>query len=116
LGADTQIRPGRPGGGSACLDDAGQEQGEPAEGDVGADAVFEPVVDRAQAEDLFHVPSASLDLEEVLVAGAMSAADRWGSLEVRAGQTPAQLVALRWGTAPALLDFCSVKILGFASA
>src|SRR4051812_39792469 len=38
---------GGPGAAGAGLDDAHQQQGEPAEQDVGADAVFEPVVDRA---------------------------------------------------------------------
>jgi hypothetical protein len=47
------VVPALAGGG---LDDAYEQQREPAEHDVGADALFEPVVDRAQVEDLFHVP------------------------------------------------------------
>ena len=35
---------------------------------VRADAVLEPVIDRAQVQDLFHVPPAAFDLEELLVA------------------------------------------------
>jgi hypothetical protein len=41
--------PGLPG---LVLRDADEEQGEPAEDDVGADALFEPVVDRAQVQAL----------------------------------------------------------------
>jgi hypothetical protein len=44
-------------------------EGEPAEDDVGADALFEPVVDGAQVKDRFHVAPASLDFQELLVAG-----------------------------------------------
>ena len=36
--------------------------------DVGADAVFEAVVDGAQVEDGLHVPPAAFDFEELLVA------------------------------------------------
>ena len=36
--------------------------------DVGADAFFEPVIDRAQVQDLLHVPPAAFDLQELLVA------------------------------------------------
>jgi hypothetical protein len=57
-----------PGGGGAGLDDAGEQQGQPAQQHVGADAVFEPVVDRAQVEQLFHVAPAAFDLQELLVA------------------------------------------------
>jgi hypothetical protein len=56
------------GGGDAGLDDSDQEQGELAQQHVGADAVLEPVIDRAQVQDLFHVPPAAFDLEELLVA------------------------------------------------
>ena len=41
--------PGLPGAG---LDDPDQEQGEPAEQDVGADAVLEAVEDGAQVDDV----------------------------------------------------------------
>ena len=59
------VVPGLAGGG---LDDADEQQREPAQQDVGADAFFEAVVDRAQVEDLLHVPPAAFDLEELLVA------------------------------------------------
>ena len=45
-----------------------EQQREPAQHDVGADAVFEAVVDRAQVQDLLHVPPAAFDLQELLVA------------------------------------------------
>ena len=57
--------PGVAGGG---LDDADEQQREPAQHDVGADALFEAVIDRAQVEDLLHVPPAAFDLQELLVA------------------------------------------------
>src|SRR3954469_21119717 len=57
-----------PGGAGLGLDDADEQQGEPAEDDVGADAFFEPVVDRPQVDDLFHVSPAAFDLQELLVA------------------------------------------------
>jgi hypothetical protein len=72
-----QLRPGVPVGG---LGDAGQERGEPAEDDVGADAYFFAVVDRAQVDDPFHVAPAALDFEELLVARAMSLVGSLGSL------------------------------------
>ena len=50
------------------LDDADEQQREPAQHDVGADAVLAPVVDRAQVEDLLHVAPAALDFQELLVA------------------------------------------------
>ena len=53
---------------AGVLGDAGQEQGEPAEGDVGADAVLAAVVDRPQVDDLLHVAPAALDFQELLVA------------------------------------------------
>jgi hypothetical protein len=36
---------------------------------VGADPLFQPVVDGAQVDDLFHVPPAASDFQELLVAG-----------------------------------------------
>src|SRR5215471_7882305 len=63
VGADG--RPGAVGGG---LGDADEQQREPAEQDVGADAVFEAVVDRSQVDDLFQVTPAAFDFEELLVA------------------------------------------------
>jgi hypothetical protein len=44
-----------------------QEAGEPAQKDVSADPLFEPVVDRTQVKDGFHVPPAALGFEELLV-------------------------------------------------
>src|SRR5208337_2428021 len=58
----------RPGGSARVLGDAGQEEGEPAEDDVGADAFFLAVVDRAQVDDLLHVAPAALDFQELLIA------------------------------------------------
>src|SRR6185437_3427887 len=51
------------------LGDADEEQGEPAEDDVGADTLFEPVIDGPQVDDLLHVSPAALDFEELLVSG-----------------------------------------------
>ena len=51
-------RRGGVGSARASLDDPGEEQREPAEQDVGADAVFEAVEHRAQVQDLFHAPAA----------------------------------------------------------
>jgi hypothetical protein len=58
---------GRPGGVGGGLDDADQQQGEPAEDDMCAYAFLESVVDGPQVDDLFHVPPAPLDFEELLV-------------------------------------------------
>jgi hypothetical protein len=44
-----------------------EQQGEPAEQDVRADAVLPAVVDRAQVERRLHVPPGPLDLEGLLV-------------------------------------------------
>src|ERR1700754_3270834 len=55
-----------PGGVGLGLDDADEQEGEPAEYDVGADAFFEPVVDRPQADDLLHVVPATLDSRSCL--------------------------------------------------
>jgi hypothetical protein len=52
-----------PGGAGGVLDDPDQQQGEPAQHDVGADALFQPVVDRAQVDDLLHVTPAAFDLQ-----------------------------------------------------
>src|SRR5271170_799341 len=58
----------RPGAAAGVLGDPGEEEGEPAEQDVGADALFFPVVDGAQVDDLLHVPPAALHFEQLLVA------------------------------------------------
>src|SRR6266511_4009857 len=63
LGAD-----GGPGLVGGRLDDADQQQGQPAQRDVGADAFFQAVVDRPQVDDLFHVPPAAFDFQQLLVA------------------------------------------------
>jgi hypothetical protein len=60
LGADA--RPGASGGG---FGDADEQQGQPAEQDVGADALFAAVVDRPQVDDLFQVAPAAFDLQEL---------------------------------------------------
>src|SRR5215211_8086514 len=60
-----QVAPGVVAGG---LGDADQQQGEPAQDHVGADAVFEAVVDGAELEGGLHVPPAAFDFEELLVA------------------------------------------------
>jgi len=46
--------------GGGVLDHAEQEQGEPAQLDVGADPVLAVVEDRAQAEGALHVAPAAL--------------------------------------------------------
>ncbi|WP_405088491.1 hypothetical protein [Microbispora sp. NBC_01389] len=58
----------RPGHAGLGLNDADEQQGEPAQDDVGADAFFEPVVDRPQVDGLLHVAPAALDFQELLVA------------------------------------------------
>src|SRR6266545_1863473 len=78
VGAD-----GRPGSAGGGLGDADEEQGQPAEQDVGADAVFEAVVDRAQVQDRLHVAPAAFDLQELLVAHGDVF---WGQFRVRAAQ------------------------------
>lgn len=65
FGADPLPGPGVPGGG---LGDADQQQGQPAQQDVGADPVLAPVVDRAQVEDLLHVTPAAFDFQQLLVS------------------------------------------------
>ena len=54
LGADPLPGPGVPGSG---LGDADQQQGQPAQQDVGADPVLAPVIDRPQVEDLTSCPA-----------------------------------------------------------
>src|SRR5690348_16641172 len=60
-----QFRPGRAAG---VLGDAGEEEGEPAQDDVGADALFLAVVDRPQVDDLLEVAPAALDFQQLPVA------------------------------------------------
>src|SRR6266851_1205168 len=59
----------RPGVAAGVLGDAGEEEGQPAQEDVGADAVFPAVVDGAEVDDLLHVAPSALDFEELLVPG-----------------------------------------------
>jgi hypothetical protein len=65
-GADVQlvelvadVVPGQAGGG---LGDADQQQGQPAQDDVGADALFEAVVDRPQVQGGLEGAPAAFDL------------------------------------------------------
>src|SRR5215211_8720529 len=53
---------------AAAFGDAGQQQCQPAQQDVGADAVLQPVEDRAQQQVGLQVPEAALGLQQVLVA------------------------------------------------
>src|SRR6185437_10080220 len=57
-----------PGGGAGVPGDAGEQQGEPAQDDVGADPLFLAVVDGPQVDDLLEVPPAALDFQQLLVA------------------------------------------------
>src|SRR5207344_2565052 len=75
------------------LGDADEQQREPAQQDVGADAFFEAMIDRAQVEDLLHVAPAAFDLQELLVTRAMSAAGRCGS-EQRSRYFPSRLASV----------------------
>src|SRR5688572_29613908 len=60
-----QVAPGVVAGG---LGEADEQQRQPAEQDVGADAVLQAVVDGTQLERGLHVPPGALDLEQLLVA------------------------------------------------
>src|SRR5215211_8443475 len=53
---------------AAAFGDAGQQQRQPAQQDVGADAVLQPVEDRAQQQVGLQVPEAALGFQQVLVA------------------------------------------------
>ena len=57
-----------PGGAGASFGDADEQQGEPAQQHVGADAGFEAVEDGAQLEGGLEVAEAAFGFEEVLVA------------------------------------------------
>jgi hypothetical protein len=57
-----------PGGAAGVFGDAGQEQREPAQDDVGADALFLAVVDGAQVDDLLEVSPAALKGEAGMLA------------------------------------------------
>jgi len=56
-----------PGKAAAAFRDAGQQQGQPADQDVGADAVFEAVEHRASQQGRFQVVEAAFGFQEVLV-------------------------------------------------
>ena len=47
-----------------------EEEGEPAEDDVGADPVLAPMPDGAQVDDLLHVAPAALDSQQLLLPGS----------------------------------------------
>src|SRR5712691_8391708 len=86
-----EVAPGFAGG---VLGDADEEQGEPAEQDVGADPVFLAVVDGAQLEARLQVAPGALDLEQLLVAEATSSAERVGS-DVRRRNLPSRRSSAR---------------------
>ena len=70
------VAQGAPGLPRTAFGDADQQQGEPADQDVGADAVFEPVEDRPEQEFALHVTEAAFGFEQVLVAqGGVLGAD-----------------------------------------
>src|SRR5439155_4424381 len=60
-----QVAPGVAG---LALCEADQQQRQPADQDVRADAVLEAVEDRAQAQDALQIAERALGLEQVLVA------------------------------------------------
>ena len=79
-----------PGGVAAPFGDADEEQGEPAQQHVGADAGLEAVEHGAQLEGGFEVPEAAFGFEEVLVAqrdvfGAQVGVARWTAGTCRRG-------------------------------
>ena len=49
------------------MGDAHEQEREPAEDDVGADAVLAAVPDGAQVDDLLYVPPAALDFRQLRV-------------------------------------------------
>ncbi|UIX29346.1 hypothetical protein LUX31_04480 [Streptomyces sp. GQFP] len=51
----------------ACFGDTDQQQPQPAEQDVGADAVLAAVVDQPEVEHGLHLAPAALDLQKLLV-------------------------------------------------
>jgi hypothetical protein len=51
-----------------ALGDADEEEGEPAQDDVSADALFLAVVDRAEVDDLLEAPPAALDFQQLPVS------------------------------------------------
>jgi hypothetical protein len=52
----------------APLSDSDQQQGEPAQQDVGVDAWFDAVIDGSRVEGGFHVTEPAFGFEEVLIA------------------------------------------------
>ena len=54
---------------TAVLDDADEQQRQPAQLHVGADAVLAVVEHRAQPERALHVPPAAFDGDQLLVGG-----------------------------------------------
>jgi hypothetical protein len=57
----------RPGAAAGVLRDPGQAQRQSAQDDVGADPLLFPVIDRAQVDDLLHVPPAAFYFRQLLV-------------------------------------------------
>ncbi len=57
-----------PGGGAGVLGDAGEQEGEPAQDDVDADALFLAAAGGPQVDDLLEVSPAALDFQELLIA------------------------------------------------
>ena len=80
------VAPGVVGG---VLYDADQEQGEPAQLDVGADAVFAVVEHRPQDENVLHATLAPFDLEQGLVGRGQVVGVRVLS-EVRSSHLPSR--------------------------
>src|SRR5512142_43421 len=84
-----QLGPAPAGGGLGQPD---EQQGQPAQQHVGADAVFLAVVDRAQVEHALHVPPAAFDFEQLLVAQRDVFDGQGGSL-VRSRNLPSNLAS-----------------------
>jgi hypothetical protein len=86
---------------AAAFGDAGQQQGQPADQDVGADAVFQAVEHRTQQQGGLEVAEATFGLEEVLVSeGGVFGAD----VRVAGGD---EVLAVQPGLG---LDLCGVHL------
>ena len=73
-----------PGAAGLMLDGADEQERQPAQLDVGADAVFAVVEDRPQPQRAFDVPPAALYLVELLVGGGEWAASRFPDTRIGA--------------------------------
>jgi len=78
----------RPGGVAGVLGDAGQQQRQPAQDDVGADALCLVAVDRAQVDDLLEVAPAAFDRHKLLLAQGDILGARLGVPSSGAGTCP----------------------------